>query len=196
MLIRCLFFGLILLPAIAAADAGTGQFMGYELGKDYTDSHQNSEVTTTGNLLIVAEDPVKPASINEVRLVTTPGTRNIGYITAISWYDTEGEARAVARRFVELLRAKYPDWEFGREMMDARLEIVGVNFDNPPYNIQVRLDREDDSTRKQWRFSMGLGWITDSNELREWRRKASSERNSLRTLEQQKLMDESDTNGL
>jgi hypothetical protein len=194
--IKHLLYGLILLPIVVIADAGDGQFMGYELGTSYPSAPKDSEVTTTGNLLIVAENPVKPGNINEVRLVTTPGTRTIGYIAGMSWYDTESEAREVARRYVELLRAKYPDWEFGREMMDARMKIVGVNFDMPPHNIQLRLDRDGDAPGKEWRFSMGLGWITDSKELRAWQEKASSERRSLRTLEQQKLMDESDMSGL
>ena len=133
--IRLLLCCLVALPTVVVADASRGQFMGYELGTKYPAPPQNTEVTTTGNLLIVAENPTKPADIVQVNLIATPQSRTIGYIVAASWYATEGEARDVGRHYVELLRAKYPDWNFGRELMDASLRIVEVNFDKAPYNL-------------------------------------------------------------
>ena len=123
LLLCCLFA----LSTDAVADAGDGQFMGYELGTEYPVLPQDVEVMTTGNLLIGAENPTKPADIAKVSLIVTPDSRTIGYIVAASWYATESEARQVGRRYVELLRAKYPDWDFGREMMDASSNtIIGI----------------------------------------------------------------------
>jgi len=113
------------------------------LGTEYPAPPQDFEVTTTGNLLIAAGNPTKPVDIVKVSLIATPESRTIGYIIAASWYATESEAREVGRRYTELLRAKYPDWNFGRELMDASLRIVEVNFDKAPYNLQLRLVRDE-----------------------------------------------------
>ena len=78
LLLCCLF----LLPTVVVADAGEGQFMGYELGTRYPAVSTNVEVTETGNLLIAAENPVKPADIDQVSLIATPESRTIGRIIA------------------------------------------------------------------------------------------------------------------
>ena len=153
-LLCCLF----VLPALVDADAGEGQFMGYELGTRYPALPLDAAVTATGNLLFEAENPTRPDDIAQVSLIATPESRTIGYIAAASWYVTEGEARDVARRYVELLRAKYADWDLGRELMDASFRIVEVNFDKAPYNLQLRLAPDEHDGRSMWRFSMGLGW--------------------------------------
>jgi len=164
MSIRLFLCCLLALPAGVVADASNGQFMGYELGTEYPAPPQDFEVTTTGNLLIAAGNPTKPVDIVKVSLIATPESRTIGYIIAASWYATESEAREVGRRYTELLRAKYPDWNFGRELMDASLRIVEVNFDKAPYNLQLRLVRDEYDGRSMWRFSMGLGWHRESRE--------------------------------
>jgi hypothetical protein len=130
---------------------------------------------TTGNLLIAAEHPIKPADVVQVNLIATPESRTIGGIVAASWYATEAEAREVARRYVELLRAKYADWALGREVMDASSRIVEVNFDKAPHNLQLRLVRDEHDGRDMWRFSMSLGWNGESNEWRAWHDKAATE---------------------
>jgi hypothetical protein len=180
---RSLLFCLLVLPAAAFADANEGQFMGYKLGTDYPTTPHGSESTTTGNLLIVAEDPVKPADIKQVRLVATPVSRTIGYIDAASWYATESEAREVARHFVELLRVKYPDWKFGREAMDANLSIVEVNFDKAPYNLQLRL-------------VMGLGWQPNSSHWLAWQDMAATQVSAKKSTEREQILEESDVRGL
>ena len=194
--IRLLLCCLFAFPTVVVADASEGQFMGYELGTAYPALPRDVEVTTVGNLLIEAENPTKPADIAQVSLVATPETRTIGYIIAASWYGTEGEAREVGRRYVELLRAKYPDWDFGREMMDASLRIVEVNFDRAPYNLQLRLVRDEHDGRNMWRISMGLGWQRESEELHAWQSKAATEQVVAKATEYEKLMKESDVRGL
>ena len=194
--IRLLLWCLFALPTVVVADANEGQFMGYELGTEYPAPPQDVEVTTAGNLLIEAENPTKPADIVQVSLVATPESRTIGYIIAASWYATEIEAREVGRRYVELLRAKYPDWDFGRELMDASLRIVEVNLDKAPYNLQLRLGRDEYDGRSMWRISMGLGWRRESKEWHEWQNKAATEHAAAKATEYEQLMKESDIRGL
>jgi len=193
---KILLFCLLALPAVVFADASDGQFMGYQLGANYPAAPQGSQSTTTGNLLIVAEDPVKPADIKQVSLVATPVSRTIGYIDAASWYATEGEAREVGRRYVELLRAKYPDWRFGREAMDANMRIVEVNFDNAPYNLQLRLARDEHEGLDMWRFSMSLGWQMNSKERSAWQNMSATEQAAEKTAERTQLLKDSDVRGL
>ena len=194
--IRFLLCCLFALPADVVADASEGQFMGYELGTKYPALPQDVEVTTTGNLLIAAENPTKPADIVQVSLIATPESRTIGYIIAASWYATEGEARDVGRRYVELLRAKYPDWDFGRELMDASLRIVEVNFDKAPYNLQLRLVRDEYHGRSMWRISMGLGWHRETKEWLAWQNQAATEHAAATATEYEQLLKESDIRGL
>lgn len=193
---RPLLFCLLVLPAAVFADASEGQFMGYELGADYPVTPQESESTTTGNLVIVAENPVKPADIKQVRLVATPVSRTIGYINAASWYATESEAREVARRYVELLRVKYPDWKFGREAMDANLRIVEVNFDKTPYNLQLRLVPDEHEGQDMWRFSMGLGWQPNSREWLAWQDLSATQLSAKKSTERERILEDSDVRGL
>ncbi len=193
---RLLLYCLFALPADVVADASEGQFMGYELGTKYSALPQDVEVTTTGNLLIAAENPTKPADIVQVSLIATPESRTIGYIIAASWYATEGEAREVGRRYVELLRAKYPSWDFGRELMDSSLRIVEVNFDKVPYNLQLRLVRDEYDGRSMWRISMGLGWHRETKEWHAWQNQAATEHAAARATEHEQLLKESDIRGL
>lgn len=194
--IRLVLCCLLALPTAAAADAGQGQFMGYQLGTRYAAPSPNSEVTTTGSLLIVAANPTKPADIVQVTLIATPESRTIGGIIAASWYATEAEAREAARRYVELLRAKYADWTLGREIMDANSRIVEVNFDKAPHNLQLRLARDEHDGRDMWRFSMGLGWNAESNEWRAWQDKAAAEAASSKATAREQLLKDSDIRGL
>jgi len=193
MSIRLLLCSLLAFPTVVVADASDGEFMGYKLGTKYSAPPRDVEVTTTGNLLIAAENPTKPAEIDQVSLITTSDSQTIGYIVAASWYATEGEAREVGRRYTNLLRAKYPDWNFGRELMDASLRIVEVNFDNAPYNLQLRLVRDEHDGRSMWRFSMGLGWHGESREWQTWQTQATTEQVAA---EYEQLLKESDVRGL
>ena len=194
--IRVLLGCLVALPTLAIADAGQGQFMGYELGARYPSSPANVEVTATGSLLIAAENPVKPTDIAQVSLIATPESRTIGAIIATSWYATETEARAVARRYVDLLRAKYPDWALGREVMDASSRIVEVNFDEAPHTLQLRLVPDERDGRGMWRFSMSLGWNPSSNEWRAWQATSAGEHASSEANERQQLLKDADIRGL
>ncbi|MGD8976606.1 MAG: hypothetical protein PVG91_03315 [Gammaproteobacteria bacterium] len=194
--IRLLLSCLLVLPAVVFADAGSGQFMGYELGANYPETPQDSQSTTTGNLLILAEDPVKPADIQQVNLVVTPVSRTIGYISASSWHATEDEARKMGRRYVELLRTKYPDWKFGRETMDANLRIVEVNLDKAPYNLQLRIVRDEHEGSAMWRFSMGLGWQANTRERLSWQDMSATQQAEQKAAKREQLLKDPDLRGL
>ena len=52
------------LPALAMADAGGGQFMGYQLGSDYQRTvNTQVQATANGNLSVMAEKPIKPVNV-------------------------------------------------------------------------------------------------------------------------------------
>jgi hypothetical protein len=193
---RLLLCCLLALPTAALADAGDGQFMGYELGTEYPASSQEPELTTSGNLLITAEDPTKPADIVQVSLITTSESRTIGYIIAASWFATEREARDFGIRYVELLRAKYPDWDFGQEKMDENFDIVEVSLSKAPHNIKLSLARDERDGRSMWRISLGLGWDRESQEWGSWQEQAATEHTAASASEREKLMDNADIRGL
>lgn len=194
--IRLFLCCLFAFPVTAAADAGKGQFMGYELGTTYPTTPKKVKATTTGNLLIVAENPTKPNDITQVSLITTPQSQTIGHILASSWHETEAKAREAGRHYAELLRTKYPDWAFGRERLDANFRVVEVYLDKAPYSIQLRLMPDEHDGRTIWRFSMALSWQNSSSELRAWNNRAAIEHAAAKTEEREKQMKNSDTRGL
>lgn len=196
MLIRFLLCCLLALPTAILADAGDGQFMGYELGTKYPASAQEFMTTKKGNLLIAAANPTKPADVAQVSVIATPETRTIGYIIAASWFASEREARDFATRYVELLRAKYPDWDFGQEKMDENFDLVEVNFNQAPHNIKLNLERNEYDSRGMWRVSLTLGWAQESQARALWQDQAATEQAAAKASEDEQLMDESDVRGL
>lgn len=118
------------------------------------------------------------------------------YISAASWFATEGEARASARRYMELLRAKYPDWRLGGEVLDASVRIVGVNLLKAPYNLKFGLEQDLHEGREMWRFTMGLGWLPNSEEHRAWQETSNTEKSAESANEREQILKESDVRGL
>jgi hypothetical protein len=197
MLIRWIAILSLTLSAGVLADARSGEFMGYQLGGKYQRSPSTrQQVTTTGNLIIVAEQPVKPGDIAEVSLLVTPATLTIGHIAGSQWFVTEEEARAFARQYFKLLRARYPEWPYGREVMDARMNIVEVSFNESPHNLRLQLTPDFHDGRNMWRFSMALGWLPDSPQARAWRNLSAAEQVAVKKDSDQQLLRESDIRGL
>jgi hypothetical protein len=195
--IRFILALLITVPGIVMADASKGEFMGYRLGENYQPGENfQPQTTTNGNLIITAEKPIKPDNIAEVLLFTTAETLTIGYIDASQWFDTELEAREFGRQYVELLRAKYPDWKFGRERMGNNLRIVEVNFDDEPYNLQLRLDENDHLGKPMWHFSMTLGWLSHAKEAQAWRNMSRSQQIMAQDDDRKQLLENADLRGL
>ena len=159
-------------------------------------SSQRAERTTSGNLLIRAANPTKPADIVQVSVITTSKSRTIGSIIAASWFETEREARDFAIRYGELLRAKYPDWELGQEKMDDNFDIVEVSLLKAPHNIKLSLAQDERDGRSMWRMSLGLEWDKQSEQWAAWQEQATSENVASRTSEHEELLKNSDIRGL
>ncbi|MEO7385365.1 MAG: hypothetical protein ABIX37_00355 [Gammaproteobacteria bacterium] len=197
MLIRIVAILSLTLSASVLADAGSGDFMGCQLGGRYQrDSATSQQVTTTGNLIILAAQPVKPGDIAEVSLLTTPSTLTIGNITASQWFLTEEEGREFARKYFKLLRARYPGWSYGSEVMDARMNIVEVSFRESPYDLWLRLTKDVHEGKDMWRFSMTLRWLPDSAQGRAWRALSGDEQVAAKKDADQLLLKGSDLRGI
>ncbi len=197
MTFRILLMLVIAMPSVIMADAADGQFMGYQLGSDYQRSpNTRAQTTFTGNLNIAAENPVKPTNVDEVTLTATAETLTIGYINALSWFDTEAEARDFGRKYFKLLRAKYPDWACCRDVMDANMQVVEVNLDNAPHNLRMRLTEGRRDGKTMWRISMTLTWLPGTREAEAWKSLSHTQRMAAQQERREVLLDQADTRGL
>jgi hypothetical protein len=195
--ITTLLAALIAMPTLVLADATNGDFLGYSLGATYGSNAATVEkVRTNGTLVIEAQSPVKPDDIASVSLIVTSETKTIGHISGSQWFATEAEAREFARHYVNLLHAKYSDWEFGREKMDNNLRINEINLDKQPNNIRFRLDEELHDGQSMWRFSMTLNWLPTSKESQAWQNMARSQHNEIIVDERKQLLKNADLRGL
>jgi len=188
-----------LLSHTALADAGNGEFMGYTLGNDYqAGAATERRMTANGNAVIKAENPVKPANIAKVSVVTTPESLTIGFIDASQWFATEQEARDFGRKYYEILRAKYYDWEMGQERLNNNLQVTELSLVKPPYNLRLQLAEDEDETNEtgQWRFSMTLSWLSDSKEYRAWNNMARTQRVAEKEEQRKQLLEDADLRGL
>lgn len=195
--LRIVLLLLLTLPGTVLADAASGAFMGYRLGAKYLRSPTTAQqVTTTGNLLITAEQPVKPDDIGEVTVLTTPVSLTIGNITASQWFATEAEARDFARKYFNLLRSKYPAWPFGWEVMDPQMNIVEVSFRQAPVNLRLWLAKDARYAKTPWRISLTLGWLPDSPPEQAWRATSASEQIALQESTRKQTLQDADLRGL
>ena len=185
------------IPIVVNADAGDGDFMGYRLGNDYKRTVSTlTRTTTNGNVSITAEQPLKPDNISEVTLITTAETLTIGFINASSWFAGEDEARTFGKQYIELLRAKYPDWAFGREHMNANMRIDEVNLDKPPHNLQMRLTTGLQDGQPKWRLSMTLSWLEGTKEFAAWSNMSHTQQANQQEENRQNLLENTDVRGL
>ena len=197
MALRIFLMLVIAIPSVVMADAADGQFMGYQLGSNYPRSgNTRVEVTFTGNLNITAENPVKPTNVDEVTLTATAETLTIGYINALSWFDSEAEARDFGRKYFKLLRAKYPDWALGRDVMDANMNVVEVNLDKEPYKLRMRLTDGRRDGKMMWRISMTLTWLPGTKEAEAWSNLSNTEQTTAQQEDRKVLLEQADTRGL
>jgi len=197
MLARIIVMLFIAMPGVVMADAADGQFMGYQLSSNYQRSANTQvQVTTNGNLKITAENPVKPANVGDVALIATAETLTVGYINALTWFDTEAEAREFGREYIKLLRAKYPDWAFGREELDSNMRVVEVNLDKQPYNLRMRLTEGRRDGKMMWRISMTLTWLPGTKEANAWNNMSSTQQIAAQQEDRKVLLEQADTRGL
>ena len=80
--------------------------------------------------------------------------------------------------------------------MSGVFRIVAVDLEKEPYSLQLRLVHDEDDRRGPWRFSMGLGWQSESGEWQAWRNQAAAEHDSIARAENEALMREADIRGL
>jgi hypothetical protein len=195
--VRIILMLVLALPGLVMADAADGQFLGYQLGSNYQRSaNTQAKVTTNGNLKITAENPIKPANLGDVALIATAGTLTIGYINALTWFDTEAEAREFGREYIKLLRAKYPDWAFGREELDANMKVVEVNLDKQPYNLRMRLTEGRRDGKMMWGISMTLTWLPGTKEAKAWSNLSNTQQTTAQQEDRKVLLEQADTRGL
>jgi hypothetical protein len=196
-LMRIILMLVIAMPGVVMADAGTGQFMGYQLGSDYQrTANTQVRVTTNGNLSVIADKPLKPGDVGDVTLIVTAETLTIGYINALTWFETEAEAREFGRQYIGLLRAKYPDWAFGREQLDANMNVVEVNLDKHPHNLRMRLTEGRRDDKMMWRISMTLTWQPGAKEGEAWNNMSHTQQVAAQQEDREVLLDKADTRGL
>ena len=184
----------------AGADANEGEFMGYRLNDRYpvTEATQSGP-SLSGNLIIIAEDPVMPADMGQVRLTTTLETRTIGFIEASQDFADEASARAFARKYYDLLHAKYPAWRIDSgkiQLNEQTLMPTALNMDRWPYTIRMKLAQTDSGDGKPFRVSLTLRYLYDTPEREAWNALAQAEQTDRVELEKEQLIEQSDTRGL
>lgn len=186
-------------PLTAGADANDGEFMGYRLNQRYPVTATTEKGRSAGgNTQVVAENPVMPADIESVRINCTVSTCTIGFIEAITHFETEQAARDFATKYYQLLRAKYPDWivQTGQMGFNDDLRPVALSIDKPPHRLRLRLYDLPPGSDSKFRIGIGLSYLPDSREQVSWTDMALSERSARYESTEEKLLERSDTRGL
>jgi hypothetical protein len=80
--------------------------------------------------------------------------------------------------------------------MDARMNVVEVNFKKAPYNLQLWLTEDLHDGQQMWRFSMALRWLPDGPQAEAWRSLAATEQVAARKGETRQLLEKADIRGL
>ena len=80
--------------------------------------------------------------------------------------------------------------------MDASSRIVEVNFDKAPYNLRLRLVRDEHEGSNMWRFSMGLGWQPNTDEWQAWQDISTTQRSAAVATEREQILENADVRGL
>lgn len=193
-------FACVMLADPATADANDGEFMGYKLNQQYPmTARTQSGPSFSGNLVLVAENAVTPADIGEVRLTTTVESHTIGFIEASQSFSTDAEARAFAKKYYELLHAKYPDWRIdaGRiELNEKTLMPTALNMDKWPYTIRMKTEQTDATDWRPFRVSLTLRYLFDSPERQAWNQLAIDEQGQRQDLSKEQMLEKADTRGL
>lgn len=187
-------------PGPVFADANDGEFMGYTLNQQYplTDKTQAGP-SLSGNLLLIAEHPVMPPDFEVVKLTTTISSHTIGFIEAAQNFATEEQARAFAKKYYDLLHAKYPAWRIEMDnvqLSETTLRPTALNMDKWPYTIRMKLAETESADGRPFRMSLTLRYLFDSPQRRAWNQLARDEHDEQAQSSQEQLLKESDTRGL
>ena len=101
-------------PLIGFADATQGEFLGYKLDDRYpvTDKTRwQINIINGKTYIVIAENPVKPGDIGEVRLLTTMKSFTIFNIYSLTTLETVEAAETFASEYNDILRARYAGQE-------------------------------------------------------------------------------------
>jgi hypothetical protein len=160
----------IILPVLllhttnSEADANDGDLFGYTLGSRYLE--QESEPAADGQLvLIAAQNPVKPAAIENVYVLVTPVSHTIGKIAGETWFESGEEALVAYERFRGILRDKYGDWET-QERTDQQFHASRFWMGDNELNVQVSGPHQGDlgmSSERVFRFTIALSFQPSSD---------------------------------
>ncbi len=187
-------------PVTVIADANDGEFMGYRLNDRYLISEATrSGPSLSGNLVVIAENPLMPADMGMVRVTTTLETHTIGFIEASQDFSDESAARDFARKYYNLLHAKYPEWriETGKiQLNEKTLMPTALNMDRWPYTIRIKLTETEAQDGRPFRVSLTLRYLFDSPERTAWNKLARAEQSEQQQADQEKLIENADTRGL
>ncbi|MFW2403227.1 MAG: hypothetical protein ACN4GT_00590 [Gammaproteobacteria bacterium] len=191
---------IVSIPATVIADANDGEFMGYRLNDRYPMTEATrSGPSLSGNLVVIAENPVLPGDMGMVRLTTTLETHTIGFIEASQDFSDESAARDFARKYYNLLHAKYPDWRIDTgkiQLNEKTLMPTALNMDRWPHTIRMKLTETEATDGRPFRVSLTLRYLFDSPERKAWNKLARAEQSDQQQADQEKLIENADTRGL
>ena len=80
--------------------------------------------------------------------------------------------------------------------INAFLRIIEVNFDQPPYNLWLRVNQDSRQGQSMWRLSMTLSWLPDTKEAMAWRNTSRREHITAGEEGRNQLLEEADLRGL
>lgn len=200
LLMICTICALLAGAPPAVADANSGEFMGYRLNQRYsmTERTQTGQ-SLSGNRIIIAESPVMPADMGEVRLTATVDTHTIGFIEASQSFATDAKAREFAKKYYTLLHAKYPAWRIdaGRiQLSETTLMPTALNMDKWPYTLRMKIAETESPDGLPFRVSITLRYLFDSTERKVWNELARFEQGEQQQSSKEELLEEADTRGL
>ncbi|NND35811.1 MAG: hypothetical protein HKN81_01640 [Gammaproteobacteria bacterium] len=140
-----------------------------------------------------------PADMGMVRVTTTLETHTIGFIEASQDFADENAAREFARKYYNLLHAKYPDWRIDTgkiQLNEKTLMPTALNMDRWPHTIRIKLTETDAQDGRPFRVSLTLRYLFDSPERTAWNKLARAEQSEQQQAAQDKLFENADTRGL
>ncbi len=161
-------------PVIAIADVLQGELFGYRLGDKYpvSDDTKGSQLFFNNTYELVAENPIKPEVIGEVRLITSMKSFTIVGIIAITEFENYREAKGFSLDYETFLKAKYPE-----EKLENNRPLDGLIIKlNDKYQLSTFVTQVDESVPEKYKtdkkeneklfFQVSLNFI-DASEVKD-----------------------------
>ena len=80
--------------------------------------------------------------------------------------------------------------------MDANMNVVEVNLDKHPHNLQMQLTEGRRDGKAMWRISMTLQWLPGTKEEKVWSNMSHTQQSTAQQKDRKLLLDQADTRGL